>query len=244
MSSHDRPTVLFAGGCHIAGYPIGEDASFPALVGRALEPYAPIRAVCSSYLKLAHRRRVAAACRDANPGVLILQFGHPELNKRLSDYLRARLHLGSARVESPSSDSAPLSDPGACLPSRSEWWNRSKAVVDCWLGHPLVDFARFEALWEHLLAEIEGFGIEKIVLLSPFPCVDPLVMYYRRRGGTVIAEVARRYGHTYVDVLDAIPSNGAGAFRRGFYADAYHLGLRGHEAIASVLSECLAEVLV
>jgi len=235
----DRPlTLLFAGGCHVAGYAVGEDAAFPVLVEGALAAAGvEVRASRVGYLKLAHRRRVVAACRGAAPDVLILQFGHPELNKSLSAYWRSWLGLPPA--ESDSSDFAPLSDPGSLVSSGSELRRRSKALIDRLLGHPLVDFGRIETLWDRLLAEIARCDVPRTVVLSPFPCPDPLVMYYRRRGGAVFAEVARRHGHEYIDLLDTLPSARRDTLAPGCYADVFHLGPRGHQAIAEGIASRL-----
>jgi hypothetical protein len=232
--------LLFAGGCHVAGYAVGEEASFPVLVERALTAAGvDVRSTHVGYLKLAHRRRVLAACRAAAPDVLILQFGHAEFNKRLSTYLRARLGFRAPSADSDSSDSAPLSDPLSLVASGSELRGRLKALLDRWLGHPLVDFARIDMLWERLLADIALCDIPRMVLLSPFPCADPMVMYYRRRGGVVFAEVARRHGHEYVNLLDMLPSGRGDAIDGDDYADAFHLGRRGHEAIAAAITSRL-----
>ena len=229
--------VLFAGGCHVAGYPVGEEASFPVLVEHALAAAGvEVRATRVGYLKLAHRRRVLAACRAASPDVLILQFGHPELNKSLSTYLRSRLGFRSRAAESDSSDALPLRDPASLVSSGSEFRRRAKTLLDRWLGHPLVDFGRIEILWERLLDEIDGCGIPRTILLSPFPCADPLVMYYRRRGGAVFAEAARRHGHEFIDLLDTLPSGHPAAIGQGFYSDVFHLGCRGHEAVADAIT--------
>jgi colanic acid biosynthesis glycosyl transferase WcaI len=236
--------ILFAGGCHVAGYGVGEEASFAVLVERALGAFgAEVCATRVGYLKLAHRRRVLAACRAASPDVLILQFGHPELNKSLSTYLGARLGFHMPAADSDSSDSAPLSDPGSLVSSGSAFRRRSKALLDCCLGHPLVDFQHIEMLWERLLAEIAECGIARTVLLSPFACADPLVMYYRRRGGAVCAEVARRYGYEYIDLLDALPSGGRSTIAKGYYADVFHLDRRGHEVIADAIAKYLRATL-
>src|SRR5438270_91145 len=101
LTTVDKPfSILFAGGCHVVGYPIGEERAFPALVARRLRDAGlGVRPETLSHLKLAHRQKLTAKCNQVKPDALVLQLGHAELNQQLSKYFRSRLGLPGHRAE-------------------------------------------------------------------------------------------------------------------------------------------------
>ena len=237
--------ILFAGGCHVVGYPMGEAESFPAVVERRLSAIGLAPRIQSvGYLKLSHRRRLLEGLKGAVPDILVLQFGNPELNKSLSEYLLSRLHVRRKAAAGPDSgESNRLSDPESFVSSGSYLWNTGKALLDACLGHPLIDFDHIAGLWDRLLSELKTCPVRRTVLLSPFPCPDPLVMHYRRRGSACFREAANRWNCDFIDVVDAIPIGRREAFSRDYYRDVFHLGASGQEAVGDAVAIHLEAIL-
>lgn len=238
-SLHHRPLkILFAGGCHVAGYPIGEELSFPSLVrDRLLEAGIGTEIHRLSHLKLGHRRRLVAACRESGPDVVVLQAGHDVLNRKLSSHIRAMFGCRHRKTEDSDIPASFVSSPAA-------FYSKAvcKAVIDRLLGHPLVDFGQFEKQLGELVAELKKCGVPLIVMLTPLGCADLTTSYYRRRSLASYERVAREHCVELVRVLADAPR----AWQRHFgtadyYYDAIHLGAAGHrlagQAIASRIRE-------
>jgi hypothetical protein len=82
--------------------------------------------------------------------------------------------------------------------------------------------------------------VHKVLVLSPFPCVDSATMFYRRSGASVRA-LAEKYGFEYLDVIALDPKKRDTILTpEGFYADPYHLGIAGHRAVAGAIVRALA----
>jgi len=145
--------ILFAGGCQVSGYPGAEGHGFPVLVGESLATGgAKVEVHTLAYLRLAHRRRLIAKCREVQPDVLVLQLGHFELNNSLSMYLRS--HLRRTRQSLASEKS---SESARQVASAIGFYLRAagKRVIDVCLRHPLVNFQQLEQRWGALIADIE-----------------------------------------------------------------------------------------
>ncbi|HEY3441185.1 MAG TPA: hypothetical protein VGK29_10555 [Paludibaculum sp.] len=224
--------VLFAGGCHVVGYPIGEAVAFPEVVKqRLLERGVVLETQRLAYVKLTHAAKLRAACAESRPDLLVLQLGHFELSRPLSQYLRSRLLSG--REPAAKSGSEPSANP-ILRPRLFRVIAEIKKVIDWALGQPLVDLARFEAQFEEFLSETEQWSPPDVLLLSPLPCADTLSMRYRRRAAAIMQQLAVRHGFQFLDLLSTHPgwSFGAG----GNFYDAIHLGERGHLHVGSAIA--------
>jgi hypothetical protein len=234
--------MLFAGGCHVAGYPIGEEQSFPTIVKEELFDVGMETEVHRlSHLKVTHHSRILAMCKELRPEVLVLQLGHFELSQSLSSYLRSP---GTGRDRRSSADA--LSIPACCIRSASLFYLRAflKTVLDSMLGHPLVDFLRFQENLTVLARELEQCRIPLTVMLTPLGCADPMTLYYRKRCIPFYRQAAGECGATVLDVLKNAP---AGRQRRlgaeHYYYDAIHLGEAGHRMVGQAISCHLQKVL-
>ena len=241
-NSHPEPsTILFAGGCHVLGFPVGEENSFPTLVQRQLSS----DGVCSRvellpYLLIRQHGRLIEKCRETRPDVLVLQLGHFELSRRISIHVRSMCGLsGTSPNSKDSMIQAAVGDSIALfhLKSRIKW------AVDCCLGHPLVDFQSLETLWEQLFERLSECHVPTIVLMSPLPCADPTAMYYRKRALPLFERMARQHRAEFVDLLSTPrkPQRHYGADY--LYYDAVHLGIPGQHAAAAVLAPRLRSIL-
>jgi hypothetical protein len=234
--------ILFAGGCQVSGYPGAEGHGFPVLVGESLATGgAKVEVHTLAYLRLAHRRRLIAKCREVQPDVLVLQLGHFELNNSLSMYLRS--HLRRTRQSLASEKS---SESARQVASAIGFYLRAagKRVIDVCLRHPLVNFQQLEQRWEALIADIEKLNIPSVVILSPLPAADPTVAYYRRRALPLFRDIAAGHRYRFVDVLSCSPARLEQRFGLDcYYYDGIHMGGCGQQDISQVIASSLRSAL-
>jgi len=80
--------ILFAGGCHVCGFPIDPDDAFPRVAVQHLSGEFSIEAGHISNLAMSKVRMLITQCRSFHPDVLVLQLGHYEsglwLQKRMN----------------------------------------------------------------------------------------------------------------------------------------------------------------
>ena len=94
MPGTQRIKILFAGGCHVVGYPAGKSYAFPAVVGSELFKAGVQSDIeCVGYLPLHHSAKITEACRRIRPDILVLQVTNYELGNELSEFIRSRLGL-------------------------------------------------------------------------------------------------------------------------------------------------------
>lgn len=235
----ESATILFAGGCHIIGYPIGEDRSFPAIIRMRLrQEGAKVEVGTLPYLKLPHRRRLTAKCKELRPDVLVLQLGHAELNQQLTKYIQRLWGLSNRRSES--------EIPAKSVRSPLGFYIKGcvKRLIDGCLGHPLADFAQIETLWRSLFKDIQNLHIPAVVVLSPLPCADLTAMFYRRRVLPLFRRLASEYGCEFIDLLTESPQKCPKRFDVDeYYYDGIHLAASGQLAVAQAVMIRLSAVL-
>lgn len=240
--------ILFAGGCHVEGFPVGQENSFPVIAAEILRRHGWIAEVETvSYIALHHPGKVAGAIEGMRPDVLVMQVGHFEQGPiRVRDLILSREGKKDTkpRAENPSSRR-----PGTLLPeSYPALGLRLKAI----LRWPLEPWIRKES--ERRL----GFGrkfrpfcdaIAEVwngpcLLLSPLPAACPTVMRLRQSCLEKYREAAASRGWGFLDVLTAPPRwNGRRLGLAEFHADGSHLGRQGQKWLGERVGEALLRVL-
>jgi len=235
----DTIQVLFAGGCHTIGYPVGEQFSFPTVTRQCLAQRGVSIAVERlPYVKLTHREKLIDKCRQVNPDVLVLQLGHLELHQPLWSYLWAVI-----RRKAPPRPKAPSGTP---QPYRTTQLGfrlkyKLKGVLDRLLGHPLVDLPKFDRQLSALAESVAPLGIPVVVLLTPLRCADPTGMYYRLAVRRIYRRIAAEHGFLFLDMLDGTPDPGTCLFgAEQYYFDPMHLAAEGQRTVGEALAASLA----
>ncbi len=226
--------LLFAGGCQVEGYPVGKKNSYPTVIGKLLSQCGiPSEISRISYLSLSSAKRLFE-CTD-NPDVLILQMGHYELNfssrtRKLTRWLR---HSGGS-TRNPNWQPQdyypmPTQDSGS-------WHFRlrdgARSALDAAALHSFVDMPTYFTRMEQFLRTVRLMAVSRVLVLSPIPCIDSVTMRYRRLA-MAIRPIVESLSFDFVDLMSMDPG-----VRRPilsppeFYADAYHLGVAGHQAAA------------
>lgn len=219
--------ILFAGGCHVVGYPVGEQYAYPHVVARHLAASnITCRSLSLSHIALHHPERVVTACHEFQPDMLVLQLANYELGNTLGAYLLSR--LGFKLKKEPNSS---LTDVPVVTRRRYTVRSRFKQLIDVILGHPLVDLAPIEVKYEAFIAataKCAGY----VLLASPTPCADPVAQFYRLRALPMVEALAARHNCAYANLVDLGPAAEQRTVgREMFFSDAIHLGIAGQAAI-------------
>lgn len=235
--------ILVGGGCHILGFPIGEELGF---VHTAIQRIVGNGITCElkrvNHLLYSKPHSMVAALKDFAPDVVLLQIGNYESLPKMKQWLMRRLHMTSRYTrQSGSGDRNWTPLPDVTLRPSLAWWTKivTKQVVDNVLGHPFLDeFAERDRL-QKFAGLIATHRIPCVILLSPLPCADPTVMQYRRRLGQIFSQVAEFHGFTYVDVMDKLVSLVDERRKFAIYADQIHLNAVGHQLLGAIVEQTI-----
>lgn len=244
--------ILFAGGCHVGGFPVGEDLGF---VQAAMED---LRATFRSqsfesralmYINLSSKARVARECRDFKPDILVLQLGHHEsllpIKKRIAQLIQPAKHSFSRDIAPIDTNYEPKPELHFSPKWSSPLKNAAKLCLDIVLritGHPMMDCAHVQRRLNNLLTEMQALGIRHILLLSPFPCKDLVTGAYRRKEHAVFCNEAIHHHCQFIDIAETALDSKTGV--ESLYADKIHLSAEGHRAVGLLLASKICDVLL
>ena len=235
--------ILFAGGCHIDGYLVGERRSFVAEsldvlagMGRRSDVQTLAR------LPLTQPERLAVVCGKYQPELLVLQLGNWETKVGLREHLRRRRGLASSRA---SLDTISLEAASLVFRPGFRWRakTRVRQVLDLILGHTLVNTHHMEMLLDIFFDEVVALNIPDVLVLSPLPCLDPVHWFYRQRLLSVFEAASSRRGFLYLDVFD-LYSRDPRAHAEDLFADPDHLNVAGHRWLGEIVGHRIHSLMV
>lgn len=241
--------ILFVGGCHINGFPVGEEYAFPHVALGCLSEHRENTLYALPLLNLRSGSQIQAACRDLRPDAVVLQLGHYEAPTPLRKSLRLR-----------GADSGRTSAVGAARPSRSrpemqyrlspstmfKGLRRIAAagmIVALGKKRRMFDPTSIAARLDSLLASLREFPLKGIVLMSPFSAPDPITHFLRRRTVPIFEAAAKKHGCTFVDLFSYLESYPNGGAFRGNFADPQHLSVLGHQRVGVLVGAALKRVM-
>jgi hypothetical protein len=248
ISSTPHGPILFAGGCHVNGYPVGESSSFSEITANALgcacTRIAPIGLSNTSrlfdYLEL-HPR----------PNILVLQFGNYEAPRPLAKHFRAVFSSTGRPSSAPRSSVSSSQRPWLSLPpdqvfSPTPAWRsrvllkQAYAIAAQRVEPPLFDAAAIRLKLRMLLTRIAPYEIPITIVLTPLPCADHMARSFRIAAAPIFHEEAAAAGLRSLDTATALGYTESSS-KRSFdiYADERHLNLCGHQLLADALTRLL-----
>lgn len=237
---NETATILFAGGCHVSDFLVGEKDSIPGYAAERLREMGIESDIHRlPHVKLSHRQKLTSACAEIRPEILVLQLGHFELSQSLGQYLKKRLgyRRRTGSTDSTAGPSPLTSVKNFRFRATVKWW------ADWCLGHPLADLGQFDSLLNALLESLRPLKIPAVLLLSPLPCADRTRLYYRQQAWPLFSEAAARHQCEFIDVLSLTDTSPLENFGEAeFHYDGMHLGKRGHHAVGRVVTEALRRV--
>ncbi len=252
----DAPRILFAGGCHLHGFPVGAEHSLSRVALRTIgHPCAETPEILA-YINLRSGAALAEACRERKTDYLVLQIGHYETMPRFEKILRWQKKPG------PGSSRLASSGSGA---SQTATWNTvpdlqfrptlRQRLVDArrivlaqvfravGLGRRVFDPAAVANELEALLTALDPMPLKGILLLSPFSCPDSLTRSCRRSVVQIFAQTARRHGCIYLNTFTLLDHCTTPQEYLAQFADPCHLSRWGHARIGQMIGEALRHIL-
>jgi hypothetical protein len=228
--------VLFAGGCHLEGYPIGSSLSFPGLIA---EEISGCEIKLLHYQNLRSGSNIYQECRSWQPDKLVLQLGHYEIPYEVRKVLKPafikrreqRSHHLKSWVVNPRLKFQP-----------DTFWRmkalarRALPALMTVLNHPLYEKKSVSRLLGGILSRLPDSLRSSTYVLSPFPCADPFMRACRLDSWEIFAEKSLQFGCHFIDTQSELLDHEAAGSGLDLYADPYHLSAEGHKVIAHLLS--------
>ena len=243
--------IVFAGGCHVEGWPIGPEHSFVNIALQLINPEGSFHAHIVSYVNLKTScARIAQACRETGAEYLVLQIGHYETAPVFSKIL-GRMFQSSPSRRRPKMDvsfeggnSGQKYRPTA----RIRLFNCERMLLSAIflaLGarRKVFDPDRLFDELDSVLTDLDALQLKKVFLMSPFSVPDPVIRLCRRKAAEIFAGAAQRHECIYIDTFHLLEAGGRRA-RLSRYYDRFHLNRMGHEIVGRLVANDLREVIV
>lgn len=242
--------ILFAGGCHVEGWPIGPEHSFVNVALGLIHPEEPLHPHIISYVNFKSASdRIAEACRKTGAEYVVLQLGHyetaPWFSKIFSRLLRSSTHKKHTL-------DVPFADGGSEQQYRPTFRIRlfncrriflAAAFVALGARRKIFDPDRLFEELDSILTDLEPLHLKKVFLMSPFAVPDPIIRLCRRKAAEVFACLAQRHGCVYIDTFHLLDAYGKKAHWSGHY-DRFHLNRRGQEKVGRLVASSIVEAIV
>lgn len=245
--------MLFVGGCHVLGSPVGSEYGFAQVAAHVLKsefPSVDCELRVLGYVNLSSGARIMRECIEDTPDILVLQLGHYEssipLKKRLLALIRPRNSVARLKdVSSTVLNLPPLPD----IHFRDGWCRKIKSAAKlfldsllCSVGHAGMEYSTIELKLAELLQGVRELEIRRVFVLSPFPCVDATISRYRQQLHSLFSAEARRSQSEFVDVslIDQVVHVTP---RNDLFADDRHLSVEGHAAVGVLVAKHVARAL-
>jgi hypothetical protein len=227
--------MLFAGGCHVNGYPFKRDDSFSVkVVDHLVEEGYQVSVETLGPLKLSHVAELEDAVERVRPGALLLQLGNFETTRALSDWISLAV---TGKLRHRSMSSASCHSPFATPSGRLKWRARAfiKLKVDTLLRSPLVDGRSIYTEAKCLVSRIAALVDGSVFLVGPLPCADPTILRYRERHVAAFSTVAAEVGVPFLDPIGQWVRAGRPI---EIFHDSTHLNCAGHDWLSRIILDC------
>lgn len=237
--------VVVIGGCHVGNYGVQSHLGFVQQWATHLKisTHEAVQINCLSMVKLEHIPSLIsqyhAELTDAD--LIILQLGHYELSwrKRFSELFKVESGEHTAnttyRLTLPKSlATATFSHKPTHTSQQEQLKNGIKtAMLNTYyqLGGKIPFLNQFRHKLTKAFTLLSAYQ-NKIVVLTPFPTLNKLDQWLRKKSNLFIIESAVEAGLNVADTFDAVPLQKA-----YFLADGVHLNSLGHMVVALYLSE-------
>jgi hypothetical protein len=235
--------ILFVGGCHINGFPVGEGYAFTHVALGCLSDHGENTPYVLPLFNLRSGPQILAACRELKPDVIVLQLGHYESPKPLKKTLGLS-GKKKDRVKRTTEDSQPQPEMryrAALIMTPIELRRIAAAGMIVALGKKrrMFDPAAIAASLDSILLSLKDLPLRGIVVVGPFSTPDPLTRFCRRKVVPIFEAAAEKYGCTFVDIFSFLESFPNGEAFRANFADYEHLSVLGHQRVGALVGAAL-----
>ena len=233
--------IAFIGTCSLVGYPLGQERAFPTLVAEAAGNTDRVTLHILQPVAAHHLARAAAFVDATSPDVVVLQLGNFETSLSIASLIRRQFGRPGLRSEGgyrTEGIGAYTSNPDLTYQPTSARRLRvaaKGALHRLWL-HRLVHVHETATNIRDMAVSLQDASGLPVLVLDPIPCADPGVAGYRARLRDLLGLEGGSIHHVPLDPA-LFHAEGESAF-----ADAIHLGPRGHQLVAQAVLTAVAEL--
>lgn len=251
--------ILVMGGCHVDGYLVGEDRSFPAVLsGILFNENISHELKIVPYFIAKDAQAFQKIAEDMIPDVLILQIGNYEFLPVFYKGIKKKLGIKTITPKTQKAKSYKIKtldmknkiDKGLLIDDMKFFKETVNFKIKMAIKNMIITVFRYPFFNEdkvvedinRLFIQIKSLKIAKVIILSPLPCADTGVMRYRGLGAQLVKQKTHEYGFDYVNMLDDLltPYQDA-ATTVDIFIDENHLNIKGHLVVGTILGENLAK---
>ena len=252
--------ILVMGGCHVDGYLVGADRSFPAVLSKIL-----LKEKLSHELKIVpyfiakDAQALKKIAEEVIPDVLILQIGNYEFLPVFYKGIKKKLGLKTKSKRSKphkarsytikTLDMKNKIDDGLSIDDMKFFKETVTFKIKMAIKNTIITIFNYPFFSEDkivvdinkLFIIIKALNIPKVIILSPLPCADTGVMRYRRLGAELVKQKTNEYGFDYSNMLDdLLTPYKVNKTTVDIFIDENHLNKKGHLMVGTILGENLA----
>ncbi|MBL7721850.1 MAG: SGNH/GDSL hydrolase family protein [Chitinophagaceae bacterium] len=222
-------TMIAIGGCHVAGYKVGEENSFVNVIAKATGFILSHRAPQYQIKKTTGIREKINSC---HPDVVLLQLGNHEFSASLEQILKKKDTDTTTQNEYTLPDKKEFSKKPLLLPVVSErkavFFLRNIMTPFIWGYLAYKNFKHLKNI-RHIIKENPG---TRFVILSPIPCLNTADNYIRRKAARWFKwTFAGLPNVKFIDLFRYI------AVDKRYFEDPAHLNATGHRILGRIISQ-------
>lgn len=218
--------LIVVGGCHVAGYLLGDQPSFVDILNQQIQPESLIK---KSNFRLQSINQLEYLYSHYPSDIVVLQLGNTELCPSFSEML----HVKKKNKNKSGTDKDTKIEVNDFHPHNFMF----ERVVS--LASPLrwyYGISRNKIYLDELLGQMRKFKQKNFIILSPFPMVRD--NYPRRRAAKYYKSLYGKLSNvTFIDLFDYIPS------KPEYFNDLIHLNAEGHQLLAEPICDAILQIM-
>lgn len=239
--------VLFVGGCHINGFPVGEEYAFTRVALGCLSEPRESTLYALPLLNLRSGPQVMAACRELRPDAVVLQLGHYEAPASLQKSM-GRKHSKEPFIEALGRDGLPRVEKRyslcpATMIAELERIVAAGLIIALGRKRRMFDPEAIAVSLDSILVSLKELPMRGIVLVGPFSAPDPVTRFFRRKALPIFEAAAKRHGCAFVNVFSLLESCQKWKDFNANFADPLHLSVSGHLKVGALVGAALKRVM-
>lgn len=222
-------TMIAIGGCHVAGYKVGEENSFINILSKVTGLICTHRAPNYQIKKTTGIRE---KINTTQPDIAVLQLGNYEFNASLRQILKKKSGKSSNSGSASAGESALISGKPVMLPLVKEpktgFFFRNLITPFIW---NILKY-RNRVHLHHIRDIIRENPSMQFVILSPIPCFKSSDNLVRNLAGRWYRKLfAAMPNVTYIDLFRYIAAD------KRYFADPGHLNATGHRILGKIVGQ-------
>lgn len=222
-------TMIAIGGCHVAGFKVGEENSFVNVIAKSTGFILTHRAPQYQIKKTSGIREKINTC---HPDVVLLQLGNHEFSASLEQILKKKDTDTTTQNEYTFPGKKEFSKKSLPLPEVSDrkagFFLRNLLTPFIWGYLAYKNFKHLKNI-RHIIKENPG---TQFIILSPIPCLNTADNYVRRKAARWFKWMFAGLPNVkFIDLFRYI------AVDKRYFEDPAHLNATGHRILGRIISQ-------